>query len=144
MGVAWNFNQENICTKSTIRDFMNWWYCQTYERRKRQFWHLLKSIPNKNKHSPVPDVGIELGAACMPSEHASDRATTPGIWWMSVIFSDNETVWPKLWPQNNSSAWPIFHGLVILLNIFKIFWWMNIIVVIMDQCDTEIDLIKYM
>ena len=22
------------------------------------------------------------------------------IWWMSVIFSDNETVWPKLWPQN--------------------------------------------
>ena len=22
------------------------------------------------------------------------------IWWTSVIFSDNETVWPKLWPQN--------------------------------------------
>ena len=22
------------------------------------------------------------------------------IWWISVIFSDNETVWPKLWPQN--------------------------------------------
>ena len=30
--------------------------------------------PRKN----VPDVGIELGAACMPSEHASDRATAPG------------------------------------------------------------------
>ena len=30
--------------------------------------------PRKN----VPDVGIELGAACMPSEHASDQATTPG------------------------------------------------------------------
>ena len=29
--------------------------------------------PPKN----VPDVGIELGAACMPSGHASDRATTP-------------------------------------------------------------------
>ena len=27
--------------------------------------------PQKN----VPDVGIELGAACMPSELASDRAT---------------------------------------------------------------------
>ena len=27
--------------------------------------------PRKN----VPDVGIELGAACMPSGHASDRAT---------------------------------------------------------------------
>ena len=24
------------------------------------------------------DVGIELGAACMPSEHASDQATAPG------------------------------------------------------------------
>ena len=31
--------------------------------------------PRKN----VPDVGIELGAACMPSEHASDRSTAPGI-----------------------------------------------------------------
>ena len=30
--------------------------------------------PRKN----VPDAGIELGAACMPSEHASDRATAPG------------------------------------------------------------------
>ena len=30
--------------------------------------------PRKN----VPDVGIELGAACMPSELASDRATAPG------------------------------------------------------------------
>ena len=31
--------------------------------------------PRKN----VPDVGIELGATCMPSEHASDRATAPGV-----------------------------------------------------------------
>ena len=30
--------------------------------------------PRKN----VPDVGIELGAACMPSELASNRATAPG------------------------------------------------------------------
>ena len=66
-------------------------------------------------------------------------------WWLSVIFSDNETVWPKLWPENKCrSTWPVFHGLVILLNIFKIIWWMNIIVGIMDQCDTKIDLIKYM
>ena len=51
------------------------------------------------------------------------------IWCMSDIFSDNETVWPKLWPQSKyKSAWPIFLGLVILLNIFKIIWWMNIIV----------------
>ena len=38
----------------------------------------------------------------------------------------------------------IFHGLVILLNIFKIIWWMNIIVGMLDQCDTKIGLIKYM
>ena len=30
--------------------------------------------PRKN----VPDVGIEPGAACMPNELASDRATAPG------------------------------------------------------------------
>ena len=30
--------------------------------------------PRKN----VPDVGIELGVACMPSELASDRPTAPG------------------------------------------------------------------
>ena len=106
------------------------------------------------------------------------------IWCMSVIFSDSETVWPKLWPRSKyKSTWPIFHGLVILLNIFKIIWWMNIIVGIsvphtltllsicqwpifygpaillhilkiiwwrnvvlgiMDQCDSKIDLVKYM
>ena len=66
------------------------------------------------------------------------------IWWMSVIFSDNEIGWPKLWPQNKQrSTWPLFHGLVILLNIFKIIGWMNIIVGIMDQCDTKIYFIKY-
>ena len=42
------------------------------------------------------------------------------------------------------STWPIFLGLVDILNIFKIIWWMNIIVGIMDQCDIYIDLIKYM
>ena len=32
----------------------------------------------KSSRKYVPDVGIELGAACMPSGHASDRATAPG------------------------------------------------------------------
>ena len=67
------------------------------------------------------------------------------IWWMCVIFSDNETLFLKRWPQNKyRSTWLTFHGLVILLNIFTIIWWMNIIVGLMDQCDTKIDLIKYM
>ena len=34
------------------------------------------------------------------------------------------------------------HGLVILLIISKIIWWMNIIVDMLDQCDTKIDLIN--
>ena len=46
--------------------------------------------PRKN----VPDVGIELGAACMPSELASDRATAPG----------NIRLWDRL--DKN----PGFHG----------------------------------
>ena len=46
--------------------------------------------PRKN----VPDVGIELGAACMPSELASEWATAPGICvcafqWERVIFEKN-------------------------------------------------------
>ena len=31
----------------------------------------------KSPRMNVPDVGIKLGAACMPSGHASDRATAP-------------------------------------------------------------------
>ena len=42
------------------------------------------------------------------------------------------------------STWPLFHGLGILFSIFKIIWWTNIKVGIMDQYDTKIDLIKYM
>ena len=52
---------------------------------------------------------------------------------------------PQLWPQNKyRSAWPIFHSIVILLSIFKIIWWMKIVVGIMGQCDTKIDLMRYM
>ena len=37
--------------------------------------------------------------------------------------------------------WPIFYGPVILFNIFKIIWWINIVI---HQCGTKIDLMKYM
>ena len=110
------------------------------------------------------------------------------IWCMSVIFSDNEEVWPQLWPQSKyKSTWPIFHGLLILFNILqdylmaehhswhngsvwhihwpyqvyvgqwpifygpaillhilKIIWWRNVGFGIIDQCDSKIDLVKYM
>ena len=107
------------------------------------------------------------------------------IWCKSVIFSDNETGWPKPWRQSKcKSTWPIFHGLVIFLNILRLFdgwtswyngsvwhivwpyqvfvgqwpifygpaillhilktiWWRNVLG-IMDQCDSRIDLVKYM
>ena len=41
------------------------------------------------------------------------------IWCLSVIFIHDDTVWPKLPSESKYKlAWPIFHGLVILLNIF--------------------------
>ena len=40
----------------------------------------VEMFPRKN----VPDVGIELGAACMPSEFASDRATASGLKYQAV------------------------------------------------------------
>ena len=33
----------------------------------------------------MPEVGIELGTACMPSELASDRATVPGQSHMEIV-----------------------------------------------------------
>ena len=45
--------------------------------------------PRKN----VPDVGIELGAACVPSELASDRATAPGLMtWCNHLENPSATV----------------------------------------------------
>ena len=53
------------------------WQLLFLNQRKRENGRrnvLMTKSPRKN----VPDVGIEFGAACMPSEHASDRATAPG------------------------------------------------------------------
>ena len=47
--------------------------------------------------------------------------TSPTVWYLNVIFTYNDTVWPKLSPQSKyKSVWPKFHGLVILLNIFRL------------------------
>ena len=46
-------------------------------------------------------------------------------------------VWHVCWHHNmNVGHWPIFHSQVILLRIFKIIWYLNIIFEIMHQCDT--------
>ena len=46
--------------------------------------------------------------------------------------------------KQNVALWPIFHGPVDLPYILKTIWWMKVIIDIMDQSDTKIDLIKYM
>ena len=56
--------------------FASNWQLLFLNQRKRENGRrnvFMTKSPRKN----VPDVGIELGAACMPSELASDRATAP-------------------------------------------------------------------
>ena len=57
----------------------------------------------------------------------------------------NGSLWHKDWPhQICIGQWPLFHGPVILCNILKTIRWSNVILGIMDQCDTKIDLLKYL
>ena len=63
---------------------------------------------------------------------------------MNVILSDNESVWPNLWPQTKyRSAWPLFHGPVNSPYIagtfdgWPSFFW------IMSRCDATYTLSKY-
>ena len=112
-------------------------------------WRLMYVLTSyfgiKSQYDMTFDLKINVGLCDIFHGPVTLSCISRTSWCMSVIFSDNETVWPKLWPQSKyKSTWPIFHGLVILLNIFKIIWWMNIIVGIMDQCNTYIDLTKYM
>ena len=61
--------------------------------------------------------------------------------WMNVILRDNESVWCTIWPFNKyRSQWPIFHGLVILPNILKSLWLLNVILWD-NECNLMIDLI---
>ena len=57
----------------------------------------------------------------------------------------NGSVWYIDWPyQVCVGQWPIFYGPAILLNILKTTWWRNGVLGLMDQCDSKIDLVKYM
>ena len=58
--------------------------------------------PRKN----VPDVGIELGAACMPSGYASDRGTAPGQ--VGFDWHEPSVLLDDIWPGGSvgcASAW---------------------------------------
>ena len=47
---------------------------------------------------------------------------------MKFVLWDNESVWPTFdLTIKCRSAWPISHGSMNLLCIFKAFWWMNLI-----------------
>ena len=56
----------------------------------------------------------------------------------------NGSVWHKDWlHQVYVGHWPLFYGPVILLHILQTIWWRNVVLRIMDQCDTNFDLVKY-
>ena len=56
----------------------------------------------------------------------------------------NGSVWHKYWPYKVTvGQWPIICGPVTLPYILKTVSWRNVILVIMDKCDTKIYLIKY-
>ena len=57
----------------------------------------------------------------------------------------NVSVWHKGWPHKiYIGQWCIFHGFAILRYFLKTIWWVKVILWIIDQCDTKIDLIEYM
>ena len=54
------------------------------------------------------------------------------------------SVWHIDWSyQVYVGQWPIFYGPAILLHIVKTIWWRNVLLGIMDRCDSKIDLVKY-
>ena len=61
----------------SAHSFASNWQLLFLNQRKRENGRR-NVFMTKSQRKNVPDVGIELGAACMPSEHASDRATAPG------------------------------------------------------------------
>ena len=57
----------------------------------------------------------------------------------------NGSVWHIHSPyQVYVGQWPLFYGPAILLHILKTIWWRNVVLGIMDHCDSKIDLVKYM
>ena len=72
----------------SAHSFASNWQLLFLSQRKRENGPrnvFMTKSPRKN----VPDVGIELKAACMPSEHASDRATAPS----SMLIGFPRTDW---------------------------------------------------
>ena len=76
---------------------------------------------------------------CLIHVYLEDYLMDEGHTWY------NGLVWHKDWPHKiYTGQWPIFCVSDHLLNILKNIWWMNIMFVLMGQCDTKIDLLKCM
>ena len=77
---------------------------------------------------------------CRISSRLFEGLMLPGMYnW------ENGSVWHKDWPHKiYIGQWPIFHGPAVLFNILKTIWWRNVILGKMGQCDSKIDLMKYM
>ena len=72
------------------------------------------------------------------------RYSLKTVWYMNIILWDYGSVWPNVWPQNKyRSMWPIFHGPVILSYLQDYLMHECHIFRVMDQCDSKIDLVKY-
>ena len=57
---------------------------------------------------------------------------------------NTESMWCKDLPDKmHVGQWPTFHGPVILSSILKTIWWINVVLEILIQCNTNIDLKHY-
>ena len=62
------------------------------------------------------------------------------VWWMNIILSDNESVWPNLWPQNNIGHADLYFTVQwIHLVSWRLFDGSTIYFGIMSQCDLTFD-----
>ena len=91
-----NYFRKNVFKISwpefSAHSFASNWQLLFLNQRKREN-SCRMFFMNKSPRKNVPDVGIELGAACMQSGHASDRATAPGDRQSGII--------KKTWEETN-------------------------------------------
>ena len=84
----------------SAHSFASSWQLLLLNQRKRENGRrnvFMTKSPRKN----VPDVGIELGAACMPSELASDRATAPCMWGTPILHENTKKIrWSSEFPRS--------------------------------------------
>ena len=97
-------------------------------------WRVFGVFGIMSQYNPKFDLKINIGhydlyfmvqLFCLISWRLFDICTSyfgsiKKIWCMNNIIWDYESVWPKVWPQNEyRSLWPIFYGTVILHYILK-------------------------